>query len=210
MVLKLFFIIVIAHIIFFISKALYLYVRNIKLVKGIPNNVQAVSFHTYKPKNSIIPKRGQMIAHYAYQIAETINVPIILSVGNRVPNEPRMESEIYRDYIFNNHGTDIPIITRSGSKATDTNREVRESFTRCQELNIKSFGVIGLIPHLVLRIIPYWQKINVHQNVIIYFDGIIGPPQYIFWEFVMMILENYIPPNSKQRKFILNLVNRRG
>jgi hypothetical protein len=172
--------------------------------------VQAISLHTYKPKNSIVPKRGRMIANYAYQIAKKKNVAIILSVGNTVPNKTKMESEIYRDYLFDKYGSNIKIITGSNPDARDTNREVQESYKTCQKFNIKSFGVVGLIPHLVLRIIPYWQKINSQQKMAIYFDGILGPPQYIFWEFAMMIFESYFPPNTKIRNFILNLVDRKG
>ncbi len=201
------------NLIFFSIKAILLYFKNIKLLtKTIPKSVQAVSFHTYKPKSSIIPLRGKIIANYAYQVAEKLNVPIILSVGHTVPNESRTESEIYRDYItsLSNYDKKIKIITSNNLQARDTESEVATTFKQCLKNHYRKIGVVALLPHLILRIIPYWQKINSKQKIQIYFNGILGPQKYIFWELIMLVLEFYIPPNSRQRKILLNLVNRRG
>ena len=201
------------NLIFFSIKAILLYFKNIKLLtKTIPNNVQAISFHTYKPKNSIVPLRGKIIANYAYRIAQQLNVPIILSVGHTVPNESRTESEIYRDYIASlpKYNGLIKIIITDNPNTKDTHREVTTTFNRCLKNNFTHIAIIALTPHLILRIIPYWQKINSNQKIQIHFNGILGPKKYIFWELIMLVLEFYIPPNSQQRKFLLNLVNRRG
>jgi len=212
MLINIFLYFILFNIVFFIIKSLRLYLTNIKLLTTIPSGIEAISFHTYKPNNSIIPLRGRIIAEYAYEIAYWLNIPIILSVGNTVPNEPRTESEIYKDYITSlpYYNKEIRIITSNNPQARDTESEVATTFKHCLENHYKYIGVVALLPHLILRIIPYWQKINSNQKIQIYFNGILGPKKYIFWELAMLVLEFYIPPNSWQRKILLNFVNRKG
>jgi hypothetical protein len=209
---NIFFWFIFLNLAFFAVKAISLYCKNTKLLtKTVPDDVQAVSFHTYKPKKSVVPLRGKIIAIHACKIAKQLGVPIILSVGHTVPYEARTESEIYRDYIVSlPNCKEIKIITADNPAVRDTYGEVNATFQRCLNNGFKQIAVIALLPHLILRIIPYWQKANAKHKLKIYYHGILGPKKYVFWEFAMLISEFYFPPNSWQRKILFNFINRKG
>lgn len=204
-----FLVILATHLFIFGFKSVLLWRKNFRLLNCFPNNIQSLSCHTYKPKNGIVPLRGRIVADCAYQRAEKLKVPLILSVGHTVKGENRTEGEIYRDYLYQKYGQQVPIIVGQNSLVRDSYGEIQETYKIIQQLHFQYHGVIALLPHLVLRLIPYWQQVNQDKQPQVYFEGIWGPIRYFFWEFIMMILEFYLPPNSKQRKFILNLVKRK-
>lgn len=171
----------------------------------------AIVVHTYCPRGAVteLPMRGRLIAQAAYLMAKRFRSPIIMAVGNTVPGEPRTESEIYRDFIIRFYDQEIAhkIILGNDKNARDTWRETTEAYRIAMTSGYRKILVIGMRPHLA-RIIPYWQKIN-QENLKIQFVGIYGPGQYYVWELAMIIAEFIIPPRTRRRNFVLNMVGRK-
>lgn len=199
---------IITNLCIFLNKAILLWLKNIKLLEIFPYDTQAITFHTYKPKGSNIPKRGKIIAEHAYNIAKKLGVPIILSVGKTVPDKQSMECELYQEYIYSNLGHVIEVIIGRNKNVRDTYGEVKETYRIAKKNNFQKIGVVALLPHLVWRIIPFWQAENKSNDLIIRFNGILGPKKYIIWEFLMLILETYLPPGSSRRNFCLKISKR--
>lgn len=188
---------------------IFLWIETIPLNVIIDNDVDAVIVHSYKPRNSIVPLRGEIVVSWGYFIAKQWNCPLILSVGKTVPGEKRFEGEIYRDFVLETFGDDIKIITGSNPRVRDSHSEILESYKICLENNYQNICIIALRPHLAARLIRYWKKTN-KNNLSTTFVGPFGPLQYHFWEIITVGLELILPPNSKRRDVFLDFVRRKG
>lgn len=167
----------------------------------------AVVTHTYCPKHSKVPKRGERVAGAASRLAYDLNIPLILAVGHTVPGEPQTESEIYRYYIEKHFANHLPaIVLGQNPDARDTHAETREAARIAKERGWRRLVVMGLAPHLV-RIRGYWREYE--RDFALTFIGVTGPQKYYLWESLMFLLEKLFPPNSKRRAMLLDLVGRK-
>lgn len=167
--------------------------------------------HTFCPKKSIVPFRGRLVSDAAYNIAKYFKVPLLVTVGKTVPGELRMECEVYRDYLVQRYGNEITIITGIDPVARDTYLETQEAIRICNKNGYCNILIVGLRPHLGSRIEKFWRKLTKNYEQIRFnFVAVDGPIKYYFWEFVMMLLEIPLPPQSPQRNFVLDLVGRKG
>ncbi|OHA00768.1 MAG: hypothetical protein A3C12_01320 [Candidatus Sungbacteria bacterium RIFCSPHIGHO2_02_FULL_49_20] len=167
----------------------------------------AIVVHTYCPKRSHIPRRGQLVVESACRLACDINVPLILAVGHTVPRESRTEAEIYRDYIKQHLPTCLGrVILGQNPEAQDTYQETKEAVRLLTLRGYKSLFVVGLQPHLP-RITKHWAKLGGQLKIT--YVAVEGPKRYYIWEFLMFVSEWFIPPQSRRRRFVLNLVGRK-
>ena len=208
------FILTMAHII--IVKGIFYAILNSKILKEVNNlssETEVVLLHTYCPKNSIVPIRGQKVAKKAYHIAKLLQAPIVLTVGHTVPVEERTEAEIYRDYIYENLGNDVEIILGNDPNVRDTLGETLESIKIMKQYDFKTFVRIATTPHLIFRIMPLWSKMET-PSILSHFIGV-NTPKYYLWEITMMIIEDFInllpkKLSLKTRNFLLDMGNRKG
>lgn len=167
----------------------------------------AVVTHTYCPKHSEVPKRGRLAAEAGSLLAYRFHIPLVLAVGHTVPNETRMESEIYRDYVEKHFADRLPeIILGRNPAARDTHAETGEAARLAKEKGWRRLLIVGLTPHLV-RIRGYWKEYE--PDFTLSFTGVAGPKKYYLWESLMFILEIIFPPGSYRRTTLLDLAGRR-
>lgn len=174
---------------------------------GSEARFDAVMLHTYCPKHSIVPLRGEIVSESACDLVSKLKVPLILAVGHTVPGETRTESKIYHDYIRVKFPDCAPyIVLGEDSDARDTRAETQEAARILKARQAKSVLVVGIRPHLV-RIQSYWQEFG--KGLFISFIGVDGPKRYYIWEFIMLILETILPPGSRRREFALDIAGRK-
>ncbi|MEK7641668.1 MAG: hypothetical protein AAB365_01585 [Patescibacteria group bacterium] len=179
-------------------------------------NIQTVSVHTYKPRNSVVPYRGWLVLTKGYNVAASHNIPLILSVGNTVPGELRTEAEMYRDALVNrfgpNHGVQV-IVARNRS-VRETFGEVKETQKEIWRLGSSKHAVIGLAPHIA-RICLLWRRATKaipepKRADILFVPVSKGPLRYWFWEAAMLWMHFIAPPESRLQNWLLDLVGRKG
>ncbi len=171
----------------------------------------AVTFHSYKPPGGRVPERGKRVVRAAVDWARHYGCAIVLSVGYTVRNDPRMESEIYAQYIHENIDGDIPIITGRNGCVRDTAREVKSTFIFCLTMGYKNVCVAGAYPHLASRIKRYWSRVNKDERLAVTFVGVRVQPRIYLWELAMWLTDVILlPPGTRRREFFLGLIGRRG
>jgi hypothetical protein len=172
------------------------------------NKYEVIMAHTYCPKHSRVPYRGQLVVTRACDEARAQNVPLILAVGNTVPTDERTEAKIYQDFIVNElDGDDLEIILGQNSLATSTASETKEAARICRDRGFSRIAVCALEPHM-MRVQKFWKQYSNEFHVD--FLPVTGPLKYHYWEFCMLILERLLPQDSARRKFVLDMIGRRG
>src|SRR3990167_3015605 len=94
----------------------------------------AVMVHTFCPKNSIVPLRGRLVANKGYDLAKSLNIPLLMTVGKTVQKESRKECEIYHDFLLKTRGQSVKIITGENPQIRDTFGETNEALRLCRKL----------------------------------------------------------------------------
>lgn len=124
------------------------------------SDFDAIVVHTYCPRWDVenLPLRGRITIREAYMLALCSGKRVILGVGNTVPGEKMMESEIYADFLRRMYGF-TNVILGEDPKAIDTKSEAREIYRLCQKNGIKTVVRFGARPHIA-RISWYWNQVN--------------------------------------------------
>ena len=204
--------------------AFYLYIKARRLardaddISGQDRNVYGqvvgterpvIALHTYKPPDGVIPRRGTLMALEAKILASIFDCPILLAVGKTVRHETRTESEIYRDHL-RQFDPDLKFVFGEKDEVRDTKSETDEMFRLCQVHDFNHVLVLGAWPHLGSRIIDYWQAVNYDQKLRVEFIGVKIPFYFYWWESLMWLAEKIIPPGSRRRQLVLDIIGRRG
>ncbi len=176
--------------------------------KRTPTKPTSVSVHTYKPKDGIIPYRGQCVLDRAMKFARLYNCPLILSVG--LTNDIAvMEAEIYEAEVAR-FAPDITVIIGKDPFVRETAAEAREAQRICHKLDSSLNLVVALQPHAA-RIEAIWKKLLRNDDKLtVYIVPVKGPAKYWIWETCMFIMHFLAPPGSKRQSLILDLVGRKG
>ena len=168
-------------------------------------NIDAIAVHTYKPAGDRLPNRGRLVVKKTHELAMIYNCPIVLGVGNTV-SDSLSESEIYRNYLKMNLSHRGQIYTGTNPLVRDTVTEAKEIYKICQQKNFQNILIIGLAPHLVTRIVKYWNQINRPYSFNVYFLAVPSPLRYYFWELTMLIAEIILPPHSRRRQLLFRFL----
>ncbi len=170
----------------------------------------AIMMHSYCPgkESEHLPYRGRLLIFTAYALSKRFKCPIILTVGKTVPGSPLSESEIYKNYL-QRIDNDCPIILGRDSRARDTWGETIEAYRRAQESGCKRLLILGTRPHLA-RIVRIWKQVNKEKKLCLYFLGVYTPLYYYIQETMAWYAEKMLPPGSRRRNTVLNILGRHG
>lgn len=119
-----------------------------------------------------------------------------------------MESELYRDFIVDSLGYDGEFLLGADANARDTLAETREAYRLCVERGARRILVIALKPHLRFRVERFWKATNA-SRLDVHFLGVPGPFRHTVREWAMVFINVVLPPGSKRRYWVFDLVGRK-
>lgn len=209
---------------------------DITLFKKGWDDFDCIAVHTYCPTGETenLPLRGRLTIHQAYLLASRSQKPILLAVGNTVPGDKRMESEIYASFLRRVYGF-TNVVLGDDPDARDTAREAAEMHRLCEAHGFKTVMRFGSRPHLA-RISWYWNRVNggstwnyfktifwhwfpERETLKTYYVGVYVPAYLYFFEvpfflvdMALQFVELYLPKwfSKGLRNLMLNILNRKG
>lgn len=229
--------VVVAAVIFYLWNTANVIGTDITLFKNGWRDFDCIAVHTYCPKNDRVnlPLRGRLTIHQAYLLATRTEKPLVLVIGTTVKGEPRMECEIYADFLKRNYGFTNVILGES-SDTRDTAREAVEMHRLCEVHGFKTVMRFGSRPHLA-RISWHWNRVNGggtwnyfktifwhwfhpgQETRKTYYVGVYVPAYLYLFEvpfflvdMALQFIELYLPGGVSKglRNLMLNIINRKG